>query len=194
MAAVPVAKDVFWVGAVDWNVRHFHGHTYSTARGTTYNAYLIRGGKTALVDTVLAPFGDEMIASIREVIDPARIDYVIANHVETDHSGALPQLLRLCPNAKLLGTRRCGDGLRRNYYGSWDFQAVKSGDKIDLGQGKTLTFLEAPMIHWPDSMFTYCPEEKLLLPNDAFGQHFASSERFADQVDMGALMDEGKAV
>ncbi|MGE5309085.1 MAG: FprA family A-type flavoprotein [Deltaproteobacteria bacterium] len=190
MAAVPVAKDVFWVGAVDWNVRHFHGHTYSTARGTTYNAYLIRGGKTALVDTVLAPFGDEMIASIREVIDPARIDYVIANHVETDHSGALPQLLRLCPNAKLLGTRRCGDGLRRNYYGSWDFQAVKSGDKIDLGQGKTLTFLEAPMIHWPDSMFTYCPEEKLLLPNDAFGQHFASSERFADQVDMGALMDE----
>jgi len=191
MNPVEIKKGIYWVGAVDWNVRAFHGHTYSTPRGTTYNAYLIVDDKIALVDTVLGSFSEEMLARIREIVDPSRIDYVIANHVETDHSGALPALMKLCPKAKVLGTQRCGDGLYRSYYGKWDFTAVKTGDSLNLGK-KTLSFIEAPMIHWPDSMFTYCPEETLLLPNDAFGQHLASSQRFADEVDPCALWDEAK--
>jgi len=187
--AVEIKKDIYWVGAVDYNVKTFHGHTYATKRGTTYNAYLIRDEKIALVDTVYGPFAAEMISKIKEIIDPAKIDYIIANHVETDHSGALPDIIRLCPKAKVVGTARCQEGLWKHYYGNWDFQIVKSGDKIALGK-RTLTFLEAPMIHWPDSMFSYCPEEELLLPNDAFGQHYATSRRFDDEVSQAELMDE----
>jgi flavorubredoxin len=189
MNKLEIKKDIFWVGAIDWDVRHFHGHTYTTTRGTTYNSYLIVDEKIALVDTVLAAFSGELIERIKEVIAPQKIDYIIANHVETDHSGALPELVKLCPQAKVIGTARCKEGLWRNYYGKWDFQVVKSGDKLNLGK-RTLTFIEAPMIHWPDSMFTYCPQEKLLLPNDAFGQHYATSERFADGVERCALWEE----
>jgi flavorubredoxin len=132
-----------------------------------------------------------MVERIKEVIPPERIDYIIANHVETDHSGALPEIMKLCPKAKVIGTQKCKEGLYKNYYGDWDFQVVKTGNKINLGK-RTLTFIEAPMIHWPDSMFTYCPEEKLLMPNDAFGQHYATSERFDDEIDQCALMDEAR--
>ncbi|MDD5254719.1 MAG: flavodoxin domain-containing protein [Candidatus Omnitrophica bacterium] len=187
-----IRKNIFWVGAVDWNVRNFHGHTYTTKRGTTYNAYLVVDEKVALIDTVYAPFADEMIEKISEIIPPEKIDYIIANHVETDHSGALPRLLERCPRAKVVGTQKCKEGLYKNYYGNWDFQVVKSGDSIDLGR-RSLTFLEAPMIHWPDSMFTYCPQEQLLMPNDAFGQHYATSERFDDETDQCALMEEAKS-
>ncbi len=189
MKPVKILPDIYWVGAIDWNVKNFHGHTYKTSRGTTYNAYLIVGEKTALVDTVYGPFAHEMIERIKEIIPLEKIDYVIANHVETDHSGALPELMKLIPKAKVLGTAKCKDGLFKHYYGDWDFQVVKTGDKLNLGK-RTLTFLEAPMLHWPDSMFTYCPEEELLLPNDAFGQHYATSARFDDGVDVGELMDE----
>ncbi len=187
--AVEIKKDIYWVGALDWNVRHFHGHTYDIRRGTTYNSYLIRDEKVALVDAVYGPFAAQMIAKIKEIIDPAKIDYIIANHVETDHSGALPDILRLCPKAKVIGTAKCKEGLWKHYYGNWDFQVVKTGDKIKLGK-RTLTFIEAPMIHWPDSMFTYCPDEELLLPNDAFGQHYATSKRFDDEVNQAELMEE----
>ena len=189
MSSMEIKKDIFWVGALDWNVRTFHGHTYSTNRGTTYNAYLILDEKITLVDTVYGPFAAEMIERISEIVDPGKIDYIVVNHVETDHSGALPEILKLCPKAKLLGTAKCNEGLSKHYYGKWDFQTVKTGDKLKLGK-RTLTFIEAPMIHWPDSMFTYCPEEKLLLPNDAFGQHYAAAERFDDEVDNSILMDE----
>ncbi len=188
---IEIKKGVYWVGVIDWTVRSFHGHTYSTPRGTTYNAYLIVDEKIALVDTVLGSFGQEMLAKIRKIVDPSKIDYVIVNHVETDHSGALPELMKLCPKAKVIGTQNCKEGLYKNYYGNWDFQVVKTGDILKLGE-KTLTFLEAPMVHWPDSMFTYCREEELLLPNDAFGQHYATSHRFNDQVDSSELMDEAK--
>ena len=191
MAGLEIKKDIFWVGAVDWNVRSFHGHTYTTKRGTTYNSYLILDEKTALVDAVYAPFAGELIEKIKQNIDPSKIDYVIANHVENDHSGALPALMKLCPRAKVVGTAKCKEGLYKHYYQDWDFQIVKTGDSINLGK-RRLTFIEAPMIHWPDSMFTYCPEEKLLLPNDAFGQHLASSERFDDEVSDCVLMDEAE--
>ena len=186
-----IKKGIYWVGAVDWNVRNFHGHTYTTKRGTTYNSYLIVDEKVALIDTVLPAFAPELIARIKEVIDPAKIDYVIANHVETDHSGSMPELMRLCPKAKVLGTQKCKEGLYKHYYADWDFQAVKSGDEIKLGK-RRLVFLEAAMLHWPDSMFTYIPEDELLMPNDAFGQHYATSARFNDQVDQAVLMEESR--
>lgn len=184
-----ISKDIYWVGAIDWNLRNFHGHTYETKMGTTYNAYLILDEKVTLVDTVFGPYAEEMIEKIRGIVPVEKIDYIIANHVETDHSGALPELLKLCPRARVFGTAKCKEGLYKNYYVNWDFQIVKTGDKLKLGK-KTLTFIEAPMLHWPDSMFSYLIEDAILLPNDAFGQHYATSERFDDEVDKTVLMDE----
>ncbi|MFH1458166.1 MAG: flavodoxin domain-containing protein [Candidatus Omnitrophota bacterium] len=189
MAVVEILPKIYSAGVVDWKVRTFHGHTYSTKRGSTYNAYLILDEKITLVDTVLGAFAHEFIENIRQVIPPEKIDYVIANHAEMDHSAALPEIMKLCPQAKVFGTAKCKEGLFRHYYGQWDFQTVKTGDKLKLGK-RTFTFIEAPMIHWPDSMFTYCPEEQLLMSNDAFGQHYATGERFDDEVDACALMDE----
>jgi len=189
MLPTKVLENVFWVGAVDWNVRNFHGFTYSTHRGTTYNAYLIVDDKTALIDSVYGPFASEMIERIKAVVDPSKIDYLVANHVETDHSGAISEILKLAPKTKLLGTARCKEGLQKHYFGDWDFQVVKTGDEVKLGK-RTLRFIEAPMLHWPDSMFTYVEKDALLLPNDAFGQHLATSKRFDDEVDEKILMDE----
>jgi len=189
MPSIKVLEDIFWVGAVDWNIRHFHGFTYSTHRGTTYNAYLILDEKTALIDTVYGPFAQEMIEEIREVIEPSKIDYLVANHVETDHSGAITEILKLAPKAKVIGTAKCKEGLQKHYFGNWDFQVVKTGDEISLGE-RSLKFVEAPMLHWPDSMFTYVEKDALLLPNDAFGQHLATSKRFDDEVDEKVLMEE----
>lgn len=191
MAAIQILPGIYSVGVVDWNVRNFHGHTYTTQRGSSYNAYLIVDEKIALIDTVYGPFAQELISNIREIVPLEKIDYIIANHVETDHSGALPSLMPLCPNAKILGTAKCKEGLYKHYYQDWNFQIVKTNDELKLGQ-RTLTFLEAPMIHWPDSMFTYCPQDALLMPNDAFGQHFATGERFDDQVDQCSLMEEAE--
>jgi len=134
MHSVKVLENVFWVGAVDWNIRHFHGFTYSTHRGTTYNAYLIVDEKTALIDTVYGPFAEEMVESIRRIIDPSKIDYVVANHVETDHSGAISEILKLAPQAKLVGTARCKEGLQKHYFGNRDFQVAKTADTISLGE------------------------------------------------------------
>ncbi|MCX5695476.1 MAG: flavodoxin domain-containing protein [Candidatus Omnitrophica bacterium] len=189
MAVLEILPGIYSVGVVDWNVRNFHGHTYTTKRGTTYNAYLIIDEKVTLIDTVYGPFAAELMENIRQVIPVEKVDYIIANHVETDHSGALPEIMKLVPKAKIFGTKNCQEGLYRYYYGDWDFGIVKTGDKLKLGK-RSLTFIEAPMVHWPDSMFTYCPEEELLMPNDAFGQHLATNERFADQVDPCALWDE----
>ncbi len=189
MSTVELVKNIHWVGAVDWNIRSFHGFTYSTHRGTTYNSYLITDDKITLVDTVFGPFMNEMLDRIAEVTDPAKIDYVIANHVETDHSGAISEIMRIAPNATVIGTARCREGLQKHYFGNWNFQVVKTGDEISLGS-KTLKFIEAPMLHWPDSMFTYVNEDSLLLPNDAFGQHLATSRRFNDEVDQTILMEE----
>jgi len=189
MPPVKVLGNIYWVGAVDWNIRNFHGFTYSTHRGTTYNAYLIVDDKIALVDSVYGPFAGEMMERIREIVEPGKIDYVIANHVETDHSGAIGEVLKLAPKAKVVGTARCKAGLLKHYFGNWDFQVVKTGDELNLGE-RRLKFIEAPMLHWPDSMFTYIEKDALLLPNDAFGQHLASSKRFDDEVDESIIMEE----
>jgi flavorubredoxin len=186
---IEIAPNIFWVGAVDWNVREFHGHTYTTHRGTTYNAYLIVDEKVALVDTVYGPFTEELLARIREIVPIEKIDCVISNHVETDHSGGMPGLMRLIPDRPVYCTGRGKEGLFKHYQGNWDFHVVKTGDKLSLGK-RTLTFLEAPFLHWPDSMFTYLVEDAILMPNDAFGQHFATSARFADEVDQYALYEE----
>ncbi len=189
--ATQIADRVYWVGAVDWEVRHFHGFTYHTHRGTTFNAYLIVDDKVALVDTVLPDFQDELFEHIAEIIDPAKIDYLIANHGEIDHSGAIPAVLRRAPQATLVCSKKGVDSLGKYYPDGWNVRVVGTGDTLSLGR-KTLTFLEAPMLHWPDTMFTYIPEDHLLLPNDAFGQHLASSHRFADEVDQGVLWDEAR--
>lgn len=189
MRSVKILENIFWVGVVDWNIRHFHGFSYSTHRGTTYNAYLIIDKKVALVDTVAHPFSEEMIEKIKERIDPSKIDYIIANHVESDHSGSIKEILKLAPNATVVGTENCKAGLEKHYFGEWKFQTVKTGDTLSLGE-RTLTFLEARMLHWPDTMFTYIEKDALLLSNDGFGQHLASSKRFDDEVNHDILMWE----
>ena len=176
---VEIKKDVYWVGAVDWNVREFHG--YSTSRGTTYNAYLIIGDQTALVDTVKAEFFPEMLSQIESLVNPADIDYLVVNHLEMDHSGGLPRFMAVAPKAQIVATDNGIKGLTRHYRGDWPLIKVKSGEELALGS-KTLQFLEAYMLHWPDSMFTYVKEDRLFLPNDGFGQHYASYQRFDDEL------------
>ena len=189
MNRVEIAPGVFWVGAVDWSVREFHGHTYTTHRGSTYNAYLIVDEKIALVDTVYGPFTEELLARIREIVPIEKIDYVISNHVETDHSGGMPGLMKLIPGRPVYCSAKGKEGLFKHYQENWDFRVVKTGDTLKLGK-RTLAFLEAPYLHWPDSMFTYLVEDAILMPNDAFGQHYATSARFADEVDQYALYEE----
>lgn len=184
---VEIKPDIYWVGGIDWDIRNFHG--YSTRRGTTYNAYLIMDKKITLVDTVKHYLFDEMLSRIKEIVNPSKIDYLISNHVEMDHSGSLQKILEVCPNAKVITSARGEKGLKRHYKKDWNFQVVKSGDTLNIGK-RTLHFVEIPMVHWPDSMVTYSPTDKLLLPNDAFGQHIASSERFDDEIDWGILKEE----
>ena len=179
MERVELKEGIYWVGAIDWNLRDFHG--YSTPYGTTYNAYLILDEKNVLVDTVKAPFYPEMLGRISEILDPSKIDIVVSNHVELDHSGSLPQIVEKIGKPIVVTTERGKKGLEKYFQRSLNFKTVKTGDTISLGR-RTLTFVEAPMLHWPDSMFTYVKEDRVLLPNDAFGQHFASCQRFADEV------------
>lgn len=186
---VQLKDNVYWVGAIDWNIRDFHG--YITDRGTTYNAYLIVDEKIALVDTVKHGFYEEMIERIKEIVDPKKIDYVISNHVEMDHSGCLPDIMRDAPNAKLITTDKGKEDLKIHYQEDWDFQTVKSGDTLNLGK-KNLVFVTTPMLHWPDSMATYIAENHILLSNDAFGQHLASFERFEDELGEIVMLEATK--
>lgn len=179
MGKVELKKGIYWVGAIDWNIRSFHG--YDTPRGSTYNAYLIVDDKVALIDTVKAPFFEEMVERVEEIIPFDKIDYLISNHVEMDHSGSLPRVKDLAKNATIVATERGKKGLTRYYKKEWPFETVKTGDTLDLGKRK-VTFVEIPMVHWPDSMVTYSPDDKLLFSNDAFGQHLATSKRFDDEV------------
>jgi len=184
-----LAKGVYWVGVMDWGIRHFHGFELSTHRGTTYNSYLITGEKTVLVDTVWDPFQDRLMENIRQVIDPAKIDMVVANHSEPDHAGSLPAVMSAAPGATLVVSKRGMDSIPGHHHRDWNPRAVKTGDRINIGSGE-LVFIEAPMLHWPDSMFTYFTACNLLMPNDAFGQHYATAWRFNDQVNQDELYAE----
>ncbi len=179
MTNIELASGIYWVGAVDWNLRDFHG--YTTPRGATYNAYLIVDEKIALVDTVKHGFSSDMLNRIKDIIDPAKIDYVVSNHVEMDHSGSLSNVMSIVPNAQVICTEKGKEGLIRYFGGNWNFRTVKTGDELKLGK-KTLFFITTPMLHWPDNMMTYLKEDKILLSNDGFGQHLASSFRFEDNV------------
>jgi flavorubredoxin len=173
---------------VDWDLRNFHG--YVTHRGTTYNAYVVKAEKVALVDTVKAPFHETMLRNVREVVDPRDIDYIVSNHAEPDHSGSLARMAAEAPQAKVIASER-GAPVLKKYYGL-DVATIKEHPQLDLG-GKTLSFTPVPMAHWPDSMVSYIPEDRLLLSNDAFGQHLASAGRFDDEVDQGQLWQEATA-
>lgn len=187
MKPIEIKPKIYWVGGIDWDLRNFHG--YLTQRGSTYNAYLIMDEKIVLVDTVKHYLFEEMLSRIRGVVDPSRIDYVVSNHVEMDHSGNIPRILEIAPKAKVIASPNGEKGLCRHFKQDWDFRVVKSGDSLNIGQ-YTLKFFLTPMVHWPDSMVTYVPEEKILLPNDAFGQHIAGAERFDDGVGWDIVYEE----
>ncbi len=188
--SIVLRENIDWVGYVDWTVRDFH--SYNTDRGATYNAYLVRDEKTALIDTVKAPFVNDLIQKVTTLTDMKSIRYIICNHAEPDHSGGLPRVIKECPNATLVCTKKCEAALGKHYDTSgWNFHIVKTGDTLSLGKW-TLQFIETPMVHWPESMFTYIPEEKLLFSMDAFGQHYATIRRFDDEVSFQALMEEAK--
>jgi flavorubredoxin len=180
MKPLEIANGIFEVGVTDWNIRDFHG--YSTKEGTTYNAYLIMDEKVTLIDTVKKEFADDMLYKINQVIDPKRIDYVISNHTEMDHSGGLPRIMHKVGEDKPLYCSKMGyKNLSSHYPQKWNYQPVENGGELSLGK-RTLTFLETRMLHWPDSMFTYAKEDKILFSSDAFGQHYAGLERFDDQI------------
>lgn len=185
MEAVEIAKGVFWVGALDWNGRNFHG--YNTPRGTSYNAYLLTGEKNVLIDTVKRPFYDQLLARISSVIDPKTIELIISNHAEPDHSSSLPLIQRLT-GAKILCSKKGVDGLNAHYQ-DLQLEAVEDGQILQFG-GRSYRFIETPFLHWPDSMFTFLEGEKILFSMDGFGQHLCSSKRFDDEVDEGLLMYE----
>lgn len=187
MEKIEIKPDIFWVGGIDWDIRNFHG--YSTNRGTTYNSYLINDEKITLVDTVKPKFMGEMLSRIEEIVEPKKIDYIISNHVEMDHSGSLPEIAKICPNATIITSTRGEKGLNKHYKDNLNLKVVDSGESLNIGK-RNLTFVHIPMVHWPDSMVTYVKKDKLLLSNDSFGQHIASQERFDHELEWGVLKEE----
>lgn len=184
-----VNDKVTWVGKKDWELKEFHGDEYSTNRGTSYNSYLIRDEKTVLIDTVWRPFAEEYVNKLKKEIDLNEIDYIIANHGEIDHSGALPELMKEIPNTPIYCTKAAVESIKGHYHEDWNFVEVKTGDELDIGQSK-LIFIEAKMLHWPDSMFTYMTNDNILFSNDAFGQHYAADPMFNDLVNKEELYQE----
>lgn len=184
-----ISDTVTWVGKIDWELRTFHGEEYSTHKGSSYNSYLIKDEKTVLMDTVWSPFSKEFIANLKNEIDINEIDYIIMNHSESDHSGALTDLMKEIPNTPIYCTKSGAKIIKGHYHMDWNFVEVKTGDTLDLGKNK-LTFIEAKMLHWPDTMFTYMSGENILFSNDGFGQHYASEFMYNDKVDQGELFQE----
>ncbi|MFX1356428.1 MAG: FprA family A-type flavoprotein [Promethearchaeota archaeon] len=199
MTHLELMKDIWFVGYIDFEVRNFHG--YSTHRGSSYNAYLVKGEKTVLIDSVKRPYFEYFLANIKAVCNPEEIDYFITNHVEPDHSGSFPLILKHLPNAELIASERGVEVLRDHYHEEVkhdifnEIRAVKEGDTLDIGNGKKFTFVPIPMIHWPDSMVSFMTDENgknVLFSNDAFGQHYATSKRWDDENDMCIIMQEAE--
>ncbi len=190
MQVYEIKKDIYWVGAVDWLVRDFHG--YSTYKGTTYNAFLMFDEKTVLFDTVKHNLCSDLVHRIRTLTDPEKIDYIVVNHVEMDHSGSLPEIVDLVKPEKIICSKMGHKNLLAHFHKpDWPYHVVENGETISVGK-RSITFIETRMLHWPDSMFSYIPEEKLLISSDAFGQHLGTSERFDDEVDQSELMYQAK--
>lgn len=184
-----ITEKVTWVGKVDWELKSFHGNEYSTWKGSSYNSYLIRDQKTVLIDTVWKPYDEEYIENLKREIDLKKIDFIIANHNEIDHSGALAMLMEEIPDTPIYCTANGVKIIKGHYHKDWKFVTVKTGDTLNIGES-TLTFVEAPMLHWPDSMMTYMSGENILFSNDAFGQHYATESFYNDIVDSGELYAE----
>ena len=189
MMSLKITDSVTWVGKIDWELKKFHGEEYSTHKGSTYNSYLIRDEKTVLIDTVWMPFTHEYLDKLKAEIALEEIDYIIVNHGEVDHSGALPELMRSIPDTPIYCTANAIKSLKGQYHQEWNFHPVKTGDKLNIGS-KDIIFVEAAMLHWPDSMMCYLTGDNLLFSNDAFGQHYASEYMFNDLVDQQELYHE----
>lgn len=185
-----IKNNVSWVGKVDWELQQFHGNEFSTNHGSTYNSYLIQEEKTVLVDTVWLPYAKEFVKNLSQVIDLDEIDYIVINHGEVDHSGALPELMARIPDVPIYLTENAVKSLKGQYHQDWNFNVVKTGDKLDVGNGKELIFVEMRMLHWPDSMATYLTGDNILFSNDAFGQHYATEKLFNNLVDQCDLYQE----
>lgn len=191
MNAVEIKKDVYWVGVKDWNLKEFHG--YTTPSGSTYNSYLIMDDKITLVDGVKHYMSAEHIARIKSLVDFSKISYVVVNHVEMDHSGNIPEIMKLAPQAKIITNTAGKQALEAHFDTTgWEYELVKTGDSVSIGQ-RTLAFMTTPMLHWPDSMMTYVKEDKLLLSNDGFGQHFACDALFVKDAPFDVVMDHAKS-
>lgn len=186
--AIEISPKVWWVGGIDWNERLFHG--YTTEAGITYNAYLIMDEKITLIDTCKATFSNELVQRISQVVDPAKIDVVITNHVEMDHSGSLPVIHKIAPNARIYASAGAGVNEVKAHFGI-EATPVKSGDTLNIGE-RTLTFVTTPMVHWPDNMVTYSDVDQILFSNDAFGQHYATTKRFDDENDLCEIVKQAK--
>ncbi len=184
-----ITDKVTWVGKIDWELRSFHGEELSTHKGSSYNAYLIRDKKNVLIDTVWLPYAKEFVENLKKEIDLKEIDYIVINHGEIDHSGALLELMKEIPDTPIYCTSNAVKSLKGHYHQDWNFVEVKTGDELDLGDSK-LIFVEARMLHWPDSMFTYMTGENILFSNDAFGQHYASEHLFNDLADNNEIYEE----
>ncbi len=182
-----ISRNIYWTGYIDWDLRTFHG--YTTPYGSTYNAYLVIDEEPTLIDTVKHYGTEEMLRRIGDVIDPAKIKYIISNHTEMDHSGSIDALLEHCPQARVVCSPKGQEGLRRHFKKDWKFKVVQNGEALTIGK-RTLQFYLMPMVHWPDSMATYLREQRVLFPNDAFGQHYASDLRFADEVGTDIIIEE----
>ncbi len=183
-SAIKISDHVYWVGAIDWTIRDFHG--YTTPRGSTYNAYLIMADKITLIDTVKAPFKDEMLSRISSVVDPSKIKYIISNHSEMDHSGCLPEVIDMIKPEKVFASAIGVKTLKELFHNEHEIIPVADGERLSLGNME-LTFMETRMIHWPDSMFSYLAKDELLFSQDAFGMHLASLERFTDEIPQATL-------
>jgi len=187
--AIKVTENVTWVGKTDWELENFHGREYTTRKGSTYNSYLISDKKNVLVDTVWQPYAGEFIKNLKKVIPLNKIDYIVINHAEIDHSGALPELMLEIPNTPIYCTQNAIKSIQGHYHQDWNFIPVKTGDTLELGD-KCLVFVEAKMLHWPDSMFCYLSGDSVLFSNDAFGQHYCTEFMFNDLVDGSELYEE----
>lgn len=187
---VHVKNNVFWLGKIDWELRRFHGDEYSTHKGSTYNSYLIKEEKNVLIDTVWKPFAKEYVENLETEINLEDIDFIIINHAEIDHSGALPELMAKIPNTPIYCTKKAVESITGHYHRDWNFNVVKTGDTVDIGNGKKIIFVEMRMLHWPDSMASYLTGDNILFSNDAFGQHYAAKHLFNDLVDKEELFIE----